>query len=140
MQVVVGVSESYSNIAVAHFTGGWGFTSDIKATVGVPGDLITLYCSEKESRDVQGLHGLGVICGPQVSGIVEDQRWLDEDYYGLIPFRSLSNKFMNIKELQNRYNTNKSWNNSVFNIMGGALKPVQFTQQQLREFLLFMLA
>ncbi len=137
MEILLALSDSYSNLAVAHFCGGWGFRESITIQKAIPGNFITFYCTEKETPGVHGLHGLGIITGPQIPGPIKEQYWLDRNYYDFIPFKSLSSKFIPFKIIQDYYG--KRWNRDHFIVGSNALPPVTQSEDQLRQFLTFML-
>jgi len=140
MSIVLALSDSYSNILAAHQKGAWAFREEnlnFNEGRNIKGDFITIYCTEKETPGVHGLHGLGIITEKQIPGKVVEHIWLDRNYYGLIKFKSLSNKFMSYEMIKEIYG--KRWNREHFVVGSNKLPPVKLSEEQFKAFMLFML-
>ena len=138
-KVLLATSKLYSNVLVGHTTGSWAFTKknhDLDNN-RIVGSFITIYCSEAETPGTQGIYGLGFITGPQIPGKVKGHRWVDSNYYGLIPFTSLSQKFISKEILSRKYGS--SWSHNPFNVNSDKLPKIKFTDDLLKEFLSVML-
>jgi len=148
MKLLIAISDSESNILAGQSAGCWAFTEK-KDRNGIskqfylqprnysmPGNYITFWTSEKEGINPQGFMGLGIITGNQIRGKVERNIWNDRDYYGAIPFKLISSKKMPIDEVRKLYGS--TWNRS-FNVLNGNLPEGKITDEQMKEFIIYMI-
>lgn len=150
MNLLIAISDSESNILAAHSAEAWGFklkkdrTGKYKEFLlkeedrhySIPGNFITFWSSEKENDDAQGFMGLGIITGDQIPGKIDRNIWLDEDYYSLIPFKLLSSKKMPIQIVREMYGS--QWN-KIFTVISGHLPATKLTDEQVKDFIVYML-
>lgn len=152
MKLLIAISDSESNILAGHSAGAWGFKlkpnkkgeisehilheNEESRPYFLAGNFITFWCTEKENN-AQGFIGLGVITGSQIPGKINRNIWLDGDYYGELPVKLLTIKKMPIQIVRNMYGNN--WNRNHFNPFSGNLPAADLSDQQMQDFIVYML-
>ena len=136
MKLVTAISDSENNILAGHSAHIWGFKKDDVLRESIVGDFITFWCSEKDNKESQSFIGLGIITGPQVRGKIKRNVWQDSDYYGEIPFKTLSLKKILLDQIRKDYGT--TWSR-LFTVNSSKLPVAQLSDELLKKFILSML-
>ena len=150
MKLLIAISDSESNILAGHSGNAWGFKlkpdrngnkkefllSEDHRKYSIPGNFITFWSSEKDTSSSQGFVGLGIIMDNQIPGKIDRNIWMDNNYYGELPFKSLSLKKMPLDVVKTTYGN--SWNR-LFTVISPHLPAAKINTEQLKKFILYML-
>ena len=148
MELLIAISDSESNILAGHSAGAWGFKlkknrKDEYIEIllkeehrSIVGNFITFWSSEKGNDNSQGFIGLGIITENQIPGKIIRNIWLDNDYYGELPFKLISSKKMLIDNVREIYG--KKWNRR-FAVISGNMPKANLTDEELQKFIIYML-